>query len=58
MKEETLKKFREEYTTYLEAADSEFEEIDELKKELEKDPRVIQLKNYKKKLVMIIEQKD
>ena len=58
MKDETLKKFREEYTTYLEAADSEFEEIDELEKELEKDPRVIQLKNYKKRLIMILKQKD
>lgn len=50
MKEETLKKFREGYTTYLEAADSEFKEIDELKKELEKDPRVIQLKKLQEEI--------
>lgn len=50
MKEETLKKFREEYTTYLEAANSEFEEIDELNKELEKDPRVIQLKKLQEEI--------
>ena len=50
MKDETLKKFREEYTTYLEAADSEFKEIDELEKKLEKDPRVIQLKKLQEEI--------
>ena len=50
MKEETLKKFREEYFIYLVAADSEFKEIDELEKDLENDPRVIQLKKLQEEI--------
>ena len=50
MKEETLKKFREEYTTYLEAADSNFAEIERLEKEFENDPRVIQIKKLQEEI--------
>ncbi len=36
MKDETLQKFREEFTTYAKAVDSDFSEIDELKKSWQK----------------------
>ena len=36
MKDETLQKFRKEFTTYAEAVDSDFSEIDELEEELAK----------------------
>lgn len=50
MKDETLNKFREEYTTYLEAANSGFKEIEKLKNELEKDPRTIQIEKLKEEM--------
>lgn len=51
MKDEALKKFREEYTTYVNAFNSNFSEIKELEEELEKDPRVIQLKKLQEEII-------
>ncbi|MBR5370205.1 MAG: hypothetical protein IK137_02755 [Bacilli bacterium] len=50
MKKETLNKFREEYTTYLEAANSYFSEIPKLQEELDNDPRAIQIKKLQEEL--------
>ena len=50
MKDETLKKFREEYTTCVNAYKSNFSEIKELKEELENDPITIQIKELQEKL--------
>lgn len=52
MKDETLQKFREEFTTYAEAVDSDFSEIDELEKKLKK------VQGYKQLLKLIAERND
>ena len=52
MKDETLQKFREEFTTYAKAVDSDFSEIDELEKKLAK------VQGYKQLLKLIAEKYD
>lgn len=50
MKDETLIKFRDDYTICVNAYKSNFSEIKKLKKELEKDPLTIQIKELQEKL--------
>ena len=52
MKDEALQKFRKEFTTYAEAVDSDFSEIDELEKELAK------VQGYNQLLKSIAERND
>ena len=52
MKDETLQKFRKEFTTYAEAVDSDFSEIDELEEELAK------VQGYKQLPILLAEKYD
>ncbi len=50
MKDKTLREYREEVGTYVDAVDSDFKEIEELEGELAKDPITIQIRELQDKL--------